>query len=148
MSKVLAPKGRGGRLCAIYELPGRQRRALRLLVSRCPFGLNSQQSRAACLMQDYNLWADLLATFRASPDAIKALWLLVPPVFVLGVLCLMIRLIGQRRPRTEPQPITRSRDQGPLLDHTDFQSLTIASEAQPQPLPLSSRKTITLGDPS
>ena len=29
-------------------------------------------------MEDYNFWADLLATYRASPDLIKALWLLVP----------------------------------------------------------------------
>ena len=42
-------------------------------------------------MDNYNLAADLLATFRASPDVIKALWLLVPPVFVLGLLHLGLR---------------------------------------------------------
>lgn len=42
-------------------------------------------------MENYNLAADLLATFRASPDVIKALWLLVPPVFMLGLLHLLLR---------------------------------------------------------
>ena len=42
-------------------------------------------------MDNYNLAADLLATFRASPDVIKALWLIVPPVFVLGLLHLLLR---------------------------------------------------------
>lgn len=42
-------------------------------------------------MDNYNLAADLLATFRASPDVIKALWLLVPPGFVLGLLHLGLR---------------------------------------------------------
>ncbi|MCO5733995.1 hypothetical protein [Rhizobium sp. SSA_523] len=48
-------------------------------------------------MQDYNFWADLLATFRASPDAIKALWLVVPPAFVLGVIGLAMRGGRDRR---------------------------------------------------
>jgi hypothetical protein len=36
-------------------------------------------------MNDYNFWADLLASYRASPDLIKALWVLVPPAFLLGL---------------------------------------------------------------
>ncbi|MCO5155736.1 MAG: hypothetical protein M9945_03120 [Aquamicrobium sp.] len=31
-------------------------------------------------MEDYSFWADLLASYRASPDIIKALWLMVPLV--------------------------------------------------------------------
>ncbi|MCJ8506800.1 hypothetical protein MUU53_02615 [Rhizobium lemnae] len=50
-------------------------------------------------MDNYNLAADLLATFRASPDVIKALWLLVPPGFVLGLLHLLLRWReGRARP--------------------------------------------------
>lgn len=46
-------------------------------------------------MTDYNFWADLLDTFQSSPDWIKALWLLVPPCFLLGLIVLMMRfLIG------------------------------------------------------
>ncbi|MGO4448691.1 hypothetical protein AB4Y96_07130 [Phyllobacterium sp. TAF24] len=42
-------------------------------------------------MNDYNFWAHLLDTFQASPDLIKAIWLLIPPVFVLGLLALTLR---------------------------------------------------------
>lgn len=42
-------------------------------------------------MDDYNFLADLLATFRASPDVIKALWLIIPPGFVLCLLKLLLR---------------------------------------------------------
>ena len=41
-------------------------------------------------MEDYNFWADLLASYRASPDAIKALWLLVPLAPALGLLVLAV----------------------------------------------------------
>jgi hypothetical protein len=34
-------------------------------------------------MDNYNFWQDFLGTFRSSSDAIKALWLIVPPSFVL-----------------------------------------------------------------
>lgn len=36
-------------------------------------------------MNDYNFWSDLLDTFQSSPDWIKALWLLIPPGFLLGL---------------------------------------------------------------
>ena len=42
-------------------------------------------------MQDYNFWADLLFTFQSSPDWIRALWLLVPPGFVLAVMAMVMR---------------------------------------------------------
>ena len=32
-------------------------------------------------MDTYNFWQDFFATFRSSPDVIKALWLIIPPVF-------------------------------------------------------------------
>lgn len=49
-------------------------------------------------MEDYNFWADLLASYRASPDAIKALWLLVPLAPALGLLALALaaRLVVPR----------------------------------------------------
>lgn len=42
-------------------------------------------------MNDYNFWSDLLDTFQSSPDWIKALWLLIPPGFLLGLVALMLR---------------------------------------------------------
>lgn len=49
-------------------------------------------------MQDYSFAADFLATFRASPDFIKALWLLVPPLFTLALLkLLLLRRVRRRR---------------------------------------------------
>ncbi|MBA8901530.1 hypothetical protein [Phyllobacterium sp. P30BS-XVII] len=42
-------------------------------------------------MNDYNFWAHLLDTFQASPDLIKAIWLLTPPFFMLGLVVLTLR---------------------------------------------------------
>lgn len=42
-------------------------------------------------MDNYNFWSDLLDTFQSSPDWIKALWLLIPPGFLLGLAALMMR---------------------------------------------------------
>lgn len=42
-------------------------------------------------MNDYNFWADLLDTFQSSPDWIKALWLAMPPGFVLALIALLTR---------------------------------------------------------
>ena len=51
-------------------------------------------------MEDYSFWADLLASYRASPDVIKALWLLVPLGMVFGAVALVVafalRLIEPR----------------------------------------------------
>ncbi len=44
-------------------------------------------------MEDYNLWADLLDTFQTSPEWIKALWLLIPPAFVLALIWLFRRRV-------------------------------------------------------
>ena len=37
-------------------------------------------------MEDYNFWADVLNTFRSVNDWVKALWLVVPPIFILGLI--------------------------------------------------------------
>lgn len=42
-------------------------------------------------MNDYNFWADLLDTFQSSPDWIKALWLLIPPCFLLALIRILVR---------------------------------------------------------
>lgn len=40
-------------------------------------------------MEDYNFWADLLASYRASPDGVKALWLMAPLIVAAGLFVLM-----------------------------------------------------------
>ncbi|MGC4026507.1 MAG: hypothetical protein QM744_16020 [Mesorhizobium sp.] len=35
-------------------------------------------------MENYSFWQDFFATYRSSPDAIKALWLIVPPTFAVA----------------------------------------------------------------
>lgn len=42
-------------------------------------------------MNDYNFSSDLLDTFQSSPDWIKALWLLIPPGILLGLVALAMR---------------------------------------------------------
>ncbi|OXT02384.1 hypothetical protein B7H23_05660 [Notoacmeibacter marinus] len=41
-------------------------------------------------MDDYNFRADLLDTFQSAPDAIKALMLILPLAFALGLLGLLL----------------------------------------------------------
>ncbi|WP_137113772.1 MULTISPECIES: hypothetical protein [Mesorhizobium] len=36
-------------------------------------------------METYSFWQDFFATYRSSPDAIKALWLIVPPTFAVAL---------------------------------------------------------------
>lgn len=145
MFKVLAPKGRGGRVFAIFRTPRPPEVLCACWCAVVRFACTIEQGHHP--MQDYNLWADLLATFRASPDFIKALWLLVPPGFVLGVMALTVWLLRLRW-RTKPAPMVPSKGRAMLLDQQDFEALTIAGDTQPQPLPLPSRRTITLGDSS
>lgn len=42
-------------------------------------------------MADYNVWADLFDTWQSTSDWVKALMILVPPVFVAAVLALLLR---------------------------------------------------------
>gem|GEM_PF-2607934 len=125
MSKVLAPKGQGSRTYAIFELPGRQRlpsdlafgvpsppfQTLRvtrcgvsvgglLIVHRLPalHALKTRRPGGVKAMNDYNLAADLLATFRASPDIIKALLVIIPPAFCLALLKLLLSVRTRKRP--------------------------------------------------
>lgn len=77
-------------------------------------------------METYNFWADLLASYRASPDLIKALWLLVPLVVAAGLFALMagaaLRLAARRaHPRDGEREIGRrwlaSAAPPPLIEH-------------------------------
>ncbi|BCH57815.1 hypothetical protein RvVAR0630_04390 [Agrobacterium vitis] len=51
-------------------------------------------------MTDYNLWADLFDTWQSSSNWIKALLIITPPAFGLGVLGLLLR--HRARLQTEP----------------------------------------------
>ncbi|WP_429929745.1 protein kinase [Agrobacterium vitis] len=42
-------------------------------------------------MADYNVWADLFDTWQSTSDWVKALVIVVPPVFVATVLALLLR---------------------------------------------------------
>ena len=42
-------------------------------------------------MADYNFWMDLLDTFQSSPNWIKAVWLLIPPGFLLALIAMLMR---------------------------------------------------------
>ena len=42
-------------------------------------------------MDNYNFWSNVLDTFQSSPDWIKALWLIVPPAFLLVLVALTLR---------------------------------------------------------
>jgi hypothetical protein len=40
---------------------------------------------------DYNFWKDFFDTYQSLSDWMKALWLIVPPAFLLGLLALVMR---------------------------------------------------------
>jgi len=42
-------------------------------------------------MDGYNFWKDFLDTYQSLSDAMKALWLIVPAAFVLGLVALILR---------------------------------------------------------
>lgn len=49
-------------------------------------------------MDPYNFWQDFFDTYQSLPDWLKALWLIVPPAFVMGSLALLTRLgIGRKQ---------------------------------------------------
>ena len=67
-------------------------------------------------MDDYNFWADHLDTFQSSSDYIKTVILLIPVLFVLGVLFLVLHY------RHRPAPPTL------LLDETAVRYLEERAE--------------------
>jgi hypothetical protein len=42
-------------------------------------------------MDGYNFWQDFFDTYQSLSDPTKALWLIVPPAFVLGLIALITR---------------------------------------------------------
>jgi hypothetical protein len=42
-------------------------------------------------MEDYNFWQDFFDTYQSLSDGTKALWLIVPAAFVLGLIALVMR---------------------------------------------------------
>jgi hypothetical protein len=40
---------------------------------------------------DYNFWKDFFDTYQSLSDVLKALWLVVPPAFLLGLIALVMR---------------------------------------------------------
>jgi hypothetical protein len=42
-------------------------------------------------MDDYNFWQDFFDTYQSLSDGTKALWLIVPPAFLLGLMALVMR---------------------------------------------------------
>ena len=57
-------------------------------------------------MDDYNLWADLLTTYRSNPDWLKGAWLFAAaaiPICITAIIgCLLYALFGRRRRETDP----------------------------------------------
>jgi len=41
-------------------------------------------------MEDYNFWQDFFDTYQSLSDGTKALWLIVPAAFVLGLIALIM----------------------------------------------------------
>ena len=48
-------------------------------------------------MEPYSFWQDLFYTYRSSSDTIKALWLITPPAFVLGLIWVFVTSIRASR---------------------------------------------------
>ena len=42
-------------------------------------------------MEDYHFWQDFFDTYQSLSDPTKALWLIVPPGFLLGLMALITR---------------------------------------------------------
>jgi hypothetical protein len=76
---------------------------------------------------DYNFWADLLDTYQSLSDWIKALWLLVPPAFVLGLVAILRRPAMAEAIGQEPQGLVYSvyrSPQGTLVLHRPTDEVT------------------------
>jgi hypothetical protein len=59
-------------------------------------------------VEPYNFWQDFFDTYQSLSDWLKAIWLIVPPAFVLALIWLW------RRPQTPPDTTALS-DRGRLL---------------------------------
>ena len=50
-----------------------------------------KRKRGDAHMEDYNFWQDFFDTYQSLSDGTKALWLIVPPGFLLGLIALILR---------------------------------------------------------
>lgn len=86
MSRALL-KGRDGRFVVGFPTP----RSPEIACSGDPLRFNPRERH----METYDFWTNLFTAYRASPDLIKALWLLIPPCFVLA---LLLAFLHHRKP--------------------------------------------------
>ena len=80
-------------------------------------------------MDDYNLWADLLTTYRSNPDWLKGAWLFVAaaiPICITAIIgCLLYTLFGRRwRSASETGYRTIATLPGPLGDSGLYRVMT------------------------
>ncbi|HRP78861.1 MAG TPA: hypothetical protein PL183_07130 [Aquamicrobium sp.] len=79
-------------------------------------------------MEDYNFWADLLTSYRASPDSIKAMWLMVPLLLAAGFFALTVAAAMRLMDRREASPMQAGEERSdaewltavslpPLIEH-------------------------------
>jgi hypothetical protein len=61
-------------------------------------------------MEPYSFWQDLFYTYRSSSDTIKALWLITPPAFVLGLIWVVLDSIRARRKKAQTHRLLRYPD--------------------------------------
>ena len=56
----------------------------------------------SCKMEDYKFWQDFFDTYQSLSDWMKFAWLIVPPIFLLGLIALIMRyrLASKRANRT------------------------------------------------
>lgn len=47
-------------------------------------------------MEPYYFWQDFFISYRASPDAIKALWLIEPPAFIVALAWVVLNARGRQ----------------------------------------------------
>ncbi len=41
-------------------------------------------------MENYSFWQDFFDTYQSLPDFMKVLWIVVPPLFILGLVALIL----------------------------------------------------------
>ncbi|RIK83234.1 MAG: hypothetical protein DCC69_14525 [Hyphomicrobiales bacterium] len=54
-------------------------------------------------MDNYNFWQDFFDTYQSLSDLMKALWLIVPPAFLLGFAALVMRYRLASRRSADPE---------------------------------------------
>jgi hypothetical protein len=54
-------------------------------------------------MESYNFWQDFFDTYQSLLDWMKALWLIVPPAFLLGLIALVMRYRLAAKRATDPE---------------------------------------------